>query len=246
MYTSWLRWRTKEMIVGTLLVSVLAVLSLPMLARSREASRRSSCQNNLKQLGIVLKMYAGEHKGSFPPLSPIPDNWLMDMHAVYPEYLTDSNILICPDSPFSAAHSFQSQSSGAGNPDCVSSLFYIYTGFAIFCDEQALALFAEYGDRRQELVESTSLDLQVPDWSGSDRTRFPGVAGMPVIWDRVPLREDEFAHTPSGINVLHQDGHVEFVKYSAYNNSNFFPATRASAETFGSVLPDLPAKCLGY
>jgi len=43
--------------------------------------------------------------------------------------------------------------------------------------------------------------------------------------------------------VLHLDGHVEFVKYSYYNNSDFFPVTRLSAETFGSVLPQMPMHC---
>ena len=34
-----------------------------------------------------------------------------------------------------------------------------------------------------------------------------------------------------------------FVKYSYYNNSDFFPVTRLSAETFGSVLPQMPMHC---
>ena len=38
------------------------------LARAREAARRSSCQNNLKQMGIVFKMYAGENRDTFPAM----------------------------------------------------------------------------------------------------------------------------------------------------------------------------------
>ncbi|MCP4639643.1 MAG: DUF4190 domain-containing protein, partial [bacterium] len=50
---------------------------------------RASCQNNLMQLGIVMKMYVNESKGQvFPLLSSAPGK-LMFETKVYPEYLTD-------------------------------------------------------------------------------------------------------------------------------------------------------------
>ena len=48
---------------------ILAAILLPALARAREAARRASCQNNLKQFGLVFKMYANESGGGqFPGL----------------------------------------------------------------------------------------------------------------------------------------------------------------------------------
>ena len=66
---------------------------------------------------------------------------------------------------------------------------------------------------------------------------------IPAMWDRVPLHEEEFAHTPQGANVLFMDGHAEFRKYSHYNTPSSFPVTRISAELFGADLPQLPARC---
>ena len=106
-----------ELMVVISIMSILAALLLPALARARERARRTVCSSNLKQLGITFIMFAGENKGVFPAGHPnhcygepqtrppgdtdvqlIRNNLTFEPRGLYPDYLDDVKVLRCPSS----------------------------------------------------------------------------------------------------------------------------------------------------
>ncbi len=82
-----------ELLVVIAIIAILAAMLLPALARAKEAGKRISCLNNLKELGIASEMYINDNQDFYPPRSQVA-RW---PNAFYDNYAHNVQLLLCPD-----------------------------------------------------------------------------------------------------------------------------------------------------
>lgn len=96
-----------ELLVVIAIIAILAAILFPVFGRARENARRSSCQSNLKQIGLGMAQYTQDYDEYFPlsvislvpsgsqtnpPVGGVPIGWA---DAVQP-YLKSTQIYQCP------------------------------------------------------------------------------------------------------------------------------------------------------
>jgi prepilin-type N-terminal cleavage/methylation domain-containing protein/prepilin-type processing-associated H-X9-DG protein len=197
-----------ELLVVVAIIGVLIAMLLPSISKIRAHSVSVQCRSNLRQLGILLNIYADAWSGAYYPPGlgvnvPRPDRW--PAHSISPG-VWNPRIMICP-----ADVLLETEVSGP-DPFVGEDHSYILNGHLT---ERQLKFSSEVSGRSSsDIVVMGEKVTTVPDYyvetrlsNGSTYTEFFRVVELNRHGSE--LRS----------NYLYADGHVD----------NFAPATMAQA-----------------
>ncbi len=92
-----------ELLVVIAIIAILAAILFPVFARARENARRSSCQSNLKQIGIGALQYVQDYDEKYPMAYYYKNDTnsgggYVHISAIIQPYLKSEQIWKCPSS----------------------------------------------------------------------------------------------------------------------------------------------------
>ncbi len=80
-----------ELLVVIAIIAILAAMLMPALSKAKEAGKRIACLNNLRQLGLAQKIYAGDFADQFPHRAD-RNRWPQQM---FESYARNPKVLLC-------------------------------------------------------------------------------------------------------------------------------------------------------
>jgi prepilin-type N-terminal cleavage/methylation domain-containing protein/prepilin-type processing-associated H-X9-DG protein len=112
-----------ELLVVIAIIAILAAILFPVFGRARENARRSSCQSNLKQLGLGVMQYTQDYDEKYPGGGDNYGSGIGWGGQIYP-YVKSKQVYICPsdggDIPPDASYGYNGNNSVPSIPNVPS------------------------------------------------------------------------------------------------------------------------------
>ena len=85
-----------ELLVVIAIIAILAAILFPVFARARENAKRTSCQSNLKQIGLGIIQYQSDYDGYYPPSQTGAGSTLASWPTLMFPYIKSEQVFVCP------------------------------------------------------------------------------------------------------------------------------------------------------
>jgi prepilin-type N-terminal cleavage/methylation domain-containing protein/prepilin-type processing-associated H-X9-DG protein len=201
-----------ELLVVIAIIAILAAILFPVFAKAREKARQSSCQSNLKQIGLAFMQYGQDydeqlpmnHSGAQGNWAGTGVRWFEWWFAINP-YTKNMQVLNCPSNPVNIFQGIDYGKRGCGDnilPGEASSNFW--NGITVTLQEPAeTILAAEWGGG----TNGRNGHRLCPHWH----------AGMTYVGYVHPELHND------GSDYVFYDGHVKWMKYDqTYASKNLW------------------------
>jgi prepilin-type N-terminal cleavage/methylation domain-containing protein/prepilin-type processing-associated H-X9-DG protein len=206
-----------ELLVVIAIIAILAAILFPVFARAREKARQSSCQSNLKQIGLAFEMYKQDYDSTYMHCrysnllrDPYITDALVNIYISWPQliqpYQASWQIMFCPST---------GEQNLLQNGNTVRVFGYgrnlgYFNGM-----KQTLYNISET-DLRQPAETVNVFDSSLCNRPGPRYVNFPADANAAVPWSgQSSLYAPSDVHN-DGANYLFYDGHVKWGRRDAY------------------------------
>ena len=228
-----------ELLVVIAIIAILAAILFPVFARARENARRSSCQSNLKQIGLGIIQYTQDYDEKFPIRGVMTGTGAVWTN-VQP-YLKSLQIYQCPSEPTAPSSDVQADGPGtyAGDGGTASYTDYWYnrhlqrTGGS---DDRPVSLSTLEFSALTVLAGDGVVGDGNPGNLESGNSRYTawgdpvGTTSFALVTNGVPVTR----HL-EGANYLHCDGHVKWYKgIEISGGANYSPRVYAHNAPFST------------
>ena len=92
-----------ELLAVIAIIAMLVAMAVPHMGRIQERTQSIVCMNNLRQIGIGVLSYAGEHDNTFPVIEPnpespvyLPEDEATPLYVELEPYGVTQQVLRCP------------------------------------------------------------------------------------------------------------------------------------------------------
>lgn len=192
-----------ELLVVIAIIAILAAILFPVFAKAREKARQASCQSNLKQIALSLRMYAQDYDEANCPRRPsgaAPTS--MFWYNVIQPYVKNTQVNLCPSYPWNGGWC-------ANCEPCRPNNTRSY-------DMPAAGTLRSMGDTpmppRDAEIQAPAETLWVFDCY-CEYAATPAGPLYTVNWFLLNgTRTAVFRHN-DGMNAAYVDGHVKFIKW---------------------------------
>jgi prepilin-type N-terminal cleavage/methylation domain-containing protein/prepilin-type processing-associated H-X9-DG protein len=212
-----------ELLVVIAIIGILASILFPVFARARENARRSSCQSNLKQIGLGIMQYTQDYDEQMP-VSAVPD-FVQPRYALErtAPYIKSDQIFQCASDASTSGSSTRFEmlnGSRTGRIPCSYYPVHYEVGagpvgggyWGVFGDRGSISL-AEISAPAETIALAERRGANDPGGASSDG-HVTADGATPTGGDNVNARLNTTIRHFDGADYLFVDGHVKWFKRS--------------------------------
>lgn len=204
-----------ELLIVVAIVALLAAILLPVFNKVQDSSKTSSCQSNLRQIGIAMELYASDYRGIYPSSYAASTNCTWSDAAA--QYAKSDTIFTCPKAPE------QFYQTGCLAEATVDGVGHDYDGGYLLNipDSERSSIV------NQNRIRTPTQMILVTEGNSPGHVTYVRNGVGPLTDELLKYTNLEFRHN-NGVNALFADGHIKWLTKDTLRDRKYWSSSGRS------------------